>query len=371
MQGLPYDRRMSRVRRLHAWLLPDSTGVGWTPYLWLFYLLFFFVEWLFYTPTPMRAALMLGTVLVFLPLYFSGFQRSGVAAVLHIVGIMLLGMAWTPSNVGAAVFYIYAASFACTVGRIGTGVGIIVLIMLTALLMWQFFQPSVTFVIPAVVFSGLIGAANLMYTVQGRKNAELRLSQAEVRRLARVAERERIARDLHDVLGHTLSLIVLKSELAGRLIGRDSEAARSEMKAVEETARKALGEVRQAISGFHEMSLLDALEQARLALRSADIALAVELDEPLVLPAATEAMLGLVIREAVTNIIRHADARHCLVSLHREGQHYRLSISDDGHGQIRPDGSGVQGMRARIESLRGELHIKAGQLIAEFPMVAA
>lgn len=362
---------MSAMRRLHAWLLPHELDEGWTPYLWLCYLMFFFIEWFFQPPTLLDVVLMVGTVLLFLPLYFSGFRRSGNMALLHIGAIMAIAVVWTPSNIGASVFYIYAASFACTVGRFRDGLLVIVLIMAIGLGMWLTVQPTVMFLIPAVAFSFITGLANLVYEERSRKNAQLRLSQAEVRRLARVAERERIARDLHDVLGHTLSLIVLKSELAGRLLDAKPEAAREELKSIEQTARKALGEVRQAISGFHEMSLEEAIEQAKLALRSADIALAVEVDEGIDLSEQATAMLGLVIREAVTNIIRHADARHCVIRLFKNDEFCELDISDDGHGSIRPDGSGVQGMRARIESLQGELHIRPGQLVAQFPAMTA
>lgn len=362
---------MNKLARIHAFLLPAERELGWTPYLWLFYLLFFFMEWYFQTPTVQDVLLMTGTVLVFLPIYFSGFRRTGRAALMHVAAITLIAMVWTPFNIGASVFYIYAASFACTAGRFREGLMIILMIMAMALAMWVWFQPSIAFLVPAVVFSFIVGIANLFYTEQSRKNAELRLSQAEVRRLARIAERERIARDLHDVLGHTLSLIVLKSELANRLLEQKPEAAREEILSIEGTARKALGEVRQAISGFHEMSLEEAIEQAQLSLRSADIELKVEVDDDIDLTDQATAMLSLVIREAVTNIIRHADARRCVIRLSQDHERCLLDISDDGKGRIRADGSGVQGMRARIESLHGELMVKPGQLVASFPAVLA
>ena len=150
-------------------------------------------------------------------------------------------------------------------------------------------------------------------------------------------------------------MIVLKSELAGKLFERDPERARAEIAAVEKSARSALSEVREAIAGYRERSLAAELEQARLALSSADVLLDLRLDEPLTTDAQTEAVLALVIREAVTNIIRHARAHRCWIHLSRATPEAELvlEIGDDGGGRIRPEGGGVDGMRARIEALGG------------------
>jgi two-component system sensor histidine kinase DesK len=209
-----------------------------------------------------------------------------------------------------------------------------------------------------VFISAIIGAANIFFGEQQRRNAALRLSQAEVRRLARVAERERIARDLHDVLGHTLSLIAVKSELAGRLLERDPARAADEVASIHESARQALSEVREAIGGFREQGLDEALAHARSSLRAADIEPDIEHDAAVDIGRDREAMLALVIREAVTNILRHADARGCRIRLESSGSGGAvLTITDDGRGRVRPEGGGVQGMRARLESLGGTFEI--------------
>ncbi|MEM1080225.1 MAG: sensor histidine kinase [Pseudomonadota bacterium] len=363
------------LKRLHQFLLPSETGERWMPYLWLIYLVFFCIDWYFRTFTALEVALAALTLVAFLALYFSAYRRHGLAAFVHIVAIMALAVAWTPSNNGAAVLYIFAASFAYRVGDLKLAFGIVLGIVAVAALMSPFTYPSVFFLMPAGVMSLIIGSANIAFAQNERKNAELRMTQAEVRRLARVAERERIARDLHDVLGHTLSLIAVKSELAGRLIEQQPRQAAAEMEAVQSTARNALAEVRQAISGMNEMSLAEALEQARVALRSVGVQFEPDVDTSLALPPETEAMLSLVIREAVTNIIRHADARTCRIRLYKDapsGQ-FRLEIIDDGRGTIRPDGNGIQGMRARIESINGRLSIPSersgGHLIADIPAV--
>ncbi|HSH28127.1 MAG TPA: sensor histidine kinase, partial [Wenzhouxiangella sp.] len=228
--------------------------------------------------------------------------------------------------------------------------------------------------LPGVFISIMIGLTNIFFAEQSRKNAELKLSQAEIRRLARVAERERIARDLHDVLGHTLSMIAVKSELAERLVERDDDRALEEIRAMGQSARKALAEVREAISGYQAQTLDAALEHMRSSLRAADIEAVIEVDESIDLPPQTQGMLALVIREAVTNIIRHASARRCHIELRTSNGELRLVVNDDGGGRIRMDGNGIQGMRARIESLGGTLDIASNgptSLTARLPMESA
>ena len=361
------------LKRIHYFLLPKDTNQGWTPYLWLVYLSFFFIDW-YYQPINMGMNLLaVLTLMIFLLLYFSAYRRQGLAALAHIGAILALAIIWTPFNTGASVLYIFAAAFAYRVGSARNGVLVIASIIILASIMAPFAELSWFFWLPAAVVSLIIGLANLFFAQNERKNAALRLSQAEVRRLARVAERERIARDLHDVLGHTLSLITVKSELAARLIETDPIRAGDEIRSIEQTARTALADVREAISGIQEMTLAEALEQARLSLQAVDVVLETEIDPSIELSQQTEAMLALVVREAVTNIIRHADARHCTIRLVQDpaAKQHHLEIRDDGRGHIRADGNGVQGMRARVESINGELSIpnskRGGHLIAHIP----
>jgi two-component system sensor histidine kinase DesK len=166
-----------------------------------------------------------------------------------------------------------------------------------------------------------------------------------------VAERERIARDLHDVLGHTLSLIVLKAELASRLAGRDPERAAAEIRDVERVSRKALAEVREAIRGYHA-TLEDEVARAGSLLRAAGIhaGLAVQLPP---LDRAREEAVALALREAVTNVVRHSGATTCAVRLSASGDACTLAVEDDGRGGIAAEGHGLRGMRERVEALGG------------------
>jgi len=203
-------------------------------------------------------------------------------------------------------------------------------------------------------------------------NAELAEAREELAHRAVAEERMRFARDLHDLLGHSLSLIALKSELAGRLAERDPGRARQEMADVESAARQALAEVRDAVSGYRQVSLAQALVEARSALSAAGIALhpptAVD-----VLPGPVDAVLGWVVREAVTNVLRHSGATTVTVTLDTAEDDVVLGITDDGRGSAAPRGAGLTGLAERVQRLGGDLRTADGdgfRLTARLPLTA-
>jgi len=207
---------------------------------------------------------------------------------------------------------------------------------------------------------------------QGVANVRLARVQAEKERLAADAERERIARDLHDLLGHTLSVIVLKSELAGKLASRDPERAAQEIREVERISREALSEVRSAVRGYQGSGLNAELARSKLALHTAGVRL--ELDaEPLDLPSEVEYAMEMVLREAVTNVVRHARARVVTVRLARQGRQWVLDVSDDGAGRGgAAEGTGLTSMRERVRAAGGQFSLSSGgaagtTLRASFP----
>jgi two-component system sensor histidine kinase DesK len=185
-------------------------------------------------------------------------------------------------------------------------------------------------------------------------NSELVAAREELARNAVAEERLRFARDLHDLLGHSLSLIALKSELAGRLAERDPARARQEMADVEAAARRALAEVRDAVSGYRQVSLAQALAEARSALSAAGITLrAPVLGNPL--PGAVDAVLGWVVREATTNVLRHSGAQSVTVVLSVDRDGVTLTVTDDGRGGDGPRGTGLEGLAERVAALGGRL----------------
>jgi len=214
-----------------------------------------------------------------------------------------------------------------------------------------------------------VGGTNTIFAQQKRASQKLDLAHEEIAHLAKVAERERIARDLHDVLGHTLSVVVLKSELAGRLFDRDPTRARNEIREVEEVARKALSEVREAIRGYRAEGLAAEIDRAFKTLESAGVTLVCEAKPPM-LRATEETVLSLIVREAVTNIVRHAQATQCRLQFLKNSSGTSLLVEDDGCGGIRQEGNGLRGMRERVESLGGRMQVnsdKGTRLFVEIP----
>lgn len=192
--------------------------------------------------------------------------------------------------------------------------------------------------------------------------AQLRSAREELARLAVDEERLRFARDLHDLLGHSLSLITLKSELAGRLLATAPEKARTEVQDIEEVARQSLREVRQAVAGYRQPTLAGELDGAREMLDAAGIAHRTE-NEAGGLSDALDTVLAWTVREGVTNIIRHSGARNCSIRLTREGDEVRAEIKDDGRGfsmKRNGPGSGLSGLAERVEAQGGDL--EAGPL---------
>jgi two-component system sensor histidine kinase DesK len=205
-------------------------------------------------------------------------------------------------------------------------------------------------------------------------NSQLVEARDELARNAVAEERVRFARDLHDLLGHSLSLIALKSELAGRLAERDPVRAREEMADVETVARRALAEVRDAVSGYRQVSFAQALVEARSALSAAGVSLRAPAGAPS-LPVKVDAVLGWVIREATTNVLRHSRATSMSVELVTDARHAALTVTDDGVGGAAPVGAGLAGLTERVEAVGGRLVAgpagsRGFRLAADVPLAA-
>jgi len=214
----------------------------------------------------------------------------------------------------------------------------------------------------------LVSVAMLGFFTTIRTNIALTQARAEVARLAAENERTRIARDLHDLLGHSLTTITVKAGLARRLAETgDAERAFAEIGEVEALSRRTLGDVRAAVSGQREVRLASELATSREVLRASLITAELPGSVDVVDPALAE-VFGWVLREAVTNIVRHSHAKHCRVELGPDW----IEISDDGVGTSVGAGSGLTGLRERLESVGGRLRagpVPGGwQLRADVPL---
>lgn len=360
----PVPGPLGRLRaRLEQRLLPPMMVSGQSVWMNLLYLVFLFMPLLF----PRFPAIQFGAtflaIAAFLPLYFLSFHVRGWRLAGVALAIAALGPALLPSNPFSNTFTIYGVLAAVELPLpAAVAVMVVSIAMLGAahLAIDPFAAPFVIVLTTLISGSSFVGLR--YYLANARKQAALRLSQDEVERLAKLAERERIGRDLHDLLGHTLSVIAIKAELASKLSARDPEAARVEIADVERIAREALGQVRRAVSGMRAVGIRAEFANARLALSA--VLVDFEYRAPdLALHAETETVLALALREATTNIIRHADARRCTAELSREGANVVLVVRDDGVGGAVAGGNGLGGMRERVEALGGSLGIEsaAGQ----------
>jgi two-component system sensor histidine kinase DesK len=362
MPWLSFDNDEACPPGASRWKLKSLSAIvnnketGWSPFLWVIYLGFYFLDPVMRPATPRLWAFDLAGASLFLILYFGIFMLEHPRALMHVLGILFLGVLFLPANTGACTFFIFAAALfpfcvstkrAAVIGLLTIGTIGLIEGWLLHLDSWAKFYCS--------LFPVVIGAGNTFFAERNRMNRKLRKANEEIEHLAKVAERERIARDLHDVLGHTLSVITLKAELAGKLIDRDPERAATEIREVENISRQALSDVRDAIRGYRAKGLAAELAQAKATLETAGVSVQCDAATTLQIPAMQESVLSLAVREGVTNVVRHANARNCRLRIEQHSGSCRLEISDDGQGFISMEGNGLRGMRERVEMLGGTL----------------
>jgi two-component system, NarL family, sensor histidine kinase DesK len=230
---------------------------------------------------------------------------------------------------------------------------------------WGAFATSWGEIVPfPLIGIGMIAVSRLVVTVR-----ELQAARREIAQLAAAEavarERLRFARDLHDLLGHSLSSITLKSELAGRLLPAAPEQAAAEVRDIEGVARRSLREVREAVSGYRQPTLDEELYGAREMLEAAGIACRIE-KEASPLPNAMNTVLAWAVREGVTNVIRHSRADRCDIRVTHDSEEVRVEVKDNGHDsppehkRTYSNGSGLSGLAERIAASGG--NVEAGPL---------
>ncbi|QKW10696.1 sensor histidine kinase [Streptomyces sp. NA04227] len=327
-------------------------------------------------------------LLVFNSLYISVVFRALVErkrdtpltwATLAVMGLLTFGLAAWYGGGWLMFFPLYGLACGAVLrGRaLGVTVGVLTLVA-GGVGGWRGGWDGLTIAYVTLV-SGLITATLLTLS---RTVVELRETRQELARTAVDKERLRFSRDLHDLLGHTLSVIVVKSEAARRLAHRDLDAALHQVDDIECVGRQALAEIREAVTGYREGSLATELERARDALESAGIETLVRQSGP-PLPPGTAALLGWVVRECATNAVRHSGAAHCEFAIDSTAERVRLLVTDDGPGSggdrsgsgfggAQP-GSGLKGLGERVTSAGGSLEAgpapgRGFRVVAELPV---
>ncbi|GBR67526.1 sensor histidine kinase [Gluconobacter kanchanaburiensis] len=333
---------------------------------YLSYLLFYPVPWLlgYHRPTLSGVMFSAAAMLLFLLVYFAPYRKDRYYGYGEIILTDLIGYACAWTRGDWQVYCIFAAGMCARLPGKRQSITMVILLQVVLIISGHFRHKTTLEVIPGAFFSIITYMGTLVQWQLGIRNFELREAQNEIRTLATTAERERIARDLHDLLGHSLTVISVKAELSERLFMADPPRARQEINEISQIARTSLREVREAVSGMNGASLLRELDRARRALHTAGITLI--LNDPK--PSAEQppnSVLALALREAVTNVIRHSEARTCTLTFgyDAKGQIHTFSLEDDGPIQTpRPgsalvEGNGLRGMRARLAASGGTLTI--------------
>lgn len=344
---------------------PPPPSHGWPPYVWLVYLVPVLITVVAGRVTPVIGGVTLALLVVFLSSYLHAFHATGgrllaLAALQAGIGVVLAP--WHPF---APVFGVYGAATAARHERVRVAWGAMAaLVACAALAYWLMGALSMQMIGIGVV-APVIGAVTLHDERARRADAALAAANARMATLATSAERERIARDLHDVLGHTLSLVVLKAQVARRLMASDTAAAQRELDELETAARGALTEVRRTIRGYRA-TLDDEVSAARALLTAAGVVLDARIELPAPSPT-RDAVLAPVLRELVTNVARHAAASQCTVRVQEEDGLVRLSVTDDGRGGARTDGGGLTGVATRVRDAGGTLRITSSATSPDTP----
>lgn len=336
---------------------PAKKSLVERPAFHMLYLFFYFTPWLFRAPNQSDILAAAIAFIVFCPLYFRSFAKSAPVYLLYAFAVEGIALAVGPFFGVEGTYHIYAASIAGFQSNVRRGIGSIVLLcVIYGLFAHYIIEMPFERTVLIVFLSGIVGATSIATTqsiiIRDARERSLLLD----RQLAAVEERERIAGDLHDILGHTLTMVAVKADLAARLLDSDEDKARKEIMDIRQAARVALEDVRSTVEGMTVVTIEQEIDRARESLVAMDISFEVSGYVPY-LPARAQKAVGLAIREAVTNIVRHSEATSAHLSLDERDGVFTFSMHDNGkgageHARVQ-DGAGLQGLRRRITALGG------------------
>ncbi|MFB5282928.1 sensor histidine kinase [Peribacillus sp. Hz7] len=362
-------------------IFPKNTGLS--PYVWIIFCIlpFYFI---FKSSSKLEIAAGIGMILLFFVAYGLSFAAKGWSVYLWTSIQIITSIAMT-SLFGYIYFALFLAFF---IGNIQNKIGFYTLYtihIITTILgvnvgfLYQnkIFLTQFPFIVICVI--GVVLIPFNTYNRKKREQLEEQLEDANKRisELVKIEERQRIARDLHDTLGQKLSLIGLKSDLAGKLLTRSPDAAKNEIKDIQQTARTALKEVRDLVSEMRGTRLVEEMLRIRQILNAAQIKLELVGSSQLKdTPLLVENVLSMCLKEAVNNIVKHSHASSCKLVIKQLPTEWYIEIEDNGVGfQHKGDffkGNGLQGMKERLEFVNGSLDIPASngtKLVIRVPNV--
>lgn len=325
-------------------------------WVWLIFSLWYFVP-IYYMPFSSAGhALLIGVYCVFIALYLWATTLKSSDIWKPIVAIVFLTIAITPYTPGSSTFFSYIGFLVGFSYRTKIWLGItLALMLLIGALHFQFNYPFPFFALPSL--SGLITVSIIGYVEKMR--LETRISQLksreEIEQLAVIAERERIARDLHDILGHTLSSIALKAELAEKLLTQErTEQAKQHLSELHQIARNSLSLVRQTVSGYKHRGLSGEVMELCEKLRQSGFLVDLNGDIPQLSPRAETAII-LALTELTTNVLRHSNGNHCQIEFQQNCDKILVRMHDNGEVKALIPGNGLQGIQERLNALTGDL----------------
>jgi len=367
---------------MQKWYQIFHRSTGLSPYVWVvFYILpFYFIFRSTSTYQIVMGILMIGMFFLF---YVLSFLSKGWL-VYFWTSLQILISITMSLLFGYVYFSLFLAFF---IGNIKHKVGFITLYsihLLTTLLTVNYglltrnplFITQLPFVLVSVVGVILLPVTNYNRNKNDRLQGQLEDANKRISELVKLEERQRIARDLHDTLGQKLSLIGLKSDLAGRLITQDPDRAKAEIDDVQQTARTALTEVREMVTRMRGTRIADEMFRIQQILKAAQIELTLEgTTTPDNISLMNENVISMCLKEAVNNIVKHSNATNCIISMEQTDTELVVRVKDNGTGimghAVHP-GNGLRGMRERLEFVNGSLEIASGEgttLIIRVPSV--
>ncbi|MFG6146997.1 histidine kinase [Halobacillus sp. B23F22_1] len=362
-------------------IIPKNTGLS--TYIWIIFCLlpFFFI---FRSSSVTEIIFGIFMIILFFLAYRLSFISHNRMVYVWVSIEMAISIILT-LLFGYIYFSLFLAFFIGNIQRLSGFLTLYIVHLVTtvgAIALLFFMQNEALFPQLPFIIICLIGVILLPFTMYYRIKREKLEDQLEdanekISQLMVIEERERIARDLHDTLGQKLSLIGLKSDLAGKLMDKNPTAAQNEIQDIRQTARTALKEVREMVSNMRGAKLQDELLRVQQILEAAEIEFRTEGNPDLKnTPLLVENVLSMCLKEAVTNVVKHSHASSCHIFIDQSPNEILLQISDDGAGVSDKvhtvEGHGLQGMRERLEFVNGSLEIKSSngtKLIIRVPNV--
>lgn len=331
--------------------------------VFLIFTVFYFVRWFVAPMSTEEWAVNIIGFFLFLALYFFAFsfQKYIIPIGLSLVALSVI---IAPYNFGSNCFIVFASNFFAYSQPTRRAAMLIAFNLLVLTFATVLFEYHWIYYFLVGFIASLGSGASAIFDRQRMVNmAQKNRSLDEVQRLAKIAERERIGQDIHDLLGHTLTVVNLKAQLAKSLMqNNEYDKAQQEVDAISSTTQRAIKEIREAVTGYKTHNLRKELDDQKEYLDSMGVALEVVFPE-MVLPPNVDSQLLMIVREALNNVLKHSKASQATVSINNSQSHLSVNIRDNGIGNKKSpspnqEGNGLKGMWQRIESLGGQLTIR-------------